>query len=256
MKLFYKKIGKGAPVILVHGLFGSSDHWLRVAKDLSEHFEVFMPDMRNHGRSPHDSAMNYYAMAEDLRQFIKFHKISDPILTGHSMGGKIVMQTVSESPNIARGIVVVDMGLKKYPLRHIHYINTMLDVDFDTFSKRSEVSHFFMEKMGNKNVVQLLLKNLEWKNKNRLGWRLNIQNISENIDFILDAINCEQKYTKPALFIRGSNSEYIEDKDIDSIKRCFPSMHLATITDAGHWVYTDNYNAFYNTLYRFLKELE
>ncbi len=50
MKLFYRKYGDGPPLIIVHGLYGASDNWVSIGKELSNYFEVYIIDERNHGR--------------------------------------------------------------------------------------------------------------------------------------------------------------------------------------------------------------
>ena len=59
MKLNYKKSGKGQPFVILHGLFGSLDNWQTIARRLSERFEVYIVDQRNHGQSPHSEDWNY-----------------------------------------------------------------------------------------------------------------------------------------------------------------------------------------------------
>ncbi|MEZ5084311.1 MAG: alpha/beta fold hydrolase [Bacteroidales bacterium] len=88
MKLFYRHFGEGQPVIILHGIFGISDNWVTIGRRLSERFEVFIPDQRNHGQSPHSSTFNYVAMADDLFEFIEDHQIINPVIIGHSMGEK------------------------------------------------------------------------------------------------------------------------------------------------------------------------
>src|ERR1044071_6017887 len=73
MRLVFKELGFGEPLVLLHGLLGSSDNWLGVAPTLTKHFHLFIPDLRNHGQSPHSETMDYPLMAEDLRAFFDAH---------------------------------------------------------------------------------------------------------------------------------------------------------------------------------------
>ena len=66
MKLHSQILGKGDPVIIMHGLFGSSDNWLSIGKQLALHHKCYLLDLRNHGRSPHSPDLNYDDMSEDL----------------------------------------------------------------------------------------------------------------------------------------------------------------------------------------------
>lgn len=88
MKLFFREYGQGKPIIILHGLFGSSDNWLTQAKLFAESFKVYTVDLRNHGQSPQSDQFDYPSMVSDLEEFIQDHKIIAPVFIGHSMGGK------------------------------------------------------------------------------------------------------------------------------------------------------------------------
>src|SRR5436190_18985295 len=90
MKLFYRELGEGSPIVILHGVFGSCDNWLTVSKGLAETHKVYLLDARNHGHSPKSDEFDYSVMAEDLKEFLSDHNIQKPVLIGHSMGGKIV----------------------------------------------------------------------------------------------------------------------------------------------------------------------
>src|SRR5712672_2826244 len=92
MQLHYKESGRGRAVILLPGLFGSSDNWHHVALRLAESFHVFVVDQRNHGQSPHSAEMNYPLMADDMNEFMASRGIENAAVIGHSMGGKTAMQ--------------------------------------------------------------------------------------------------------------------------------------------------------------------
>ena len=68
--LNYKKIGEGQPLIILHGLFGSLDNWMTLAKNWSENFEVYLVDQRNHGQSLHSEEFSYPLMANDLKELM------------------------------------------------------------------------------------------------------------------------------------------------------------------------------------------
>ena len=119
MKLFYRQTGEtGTPIIIIHGIFGSSDNWLTIGKILGENYQVFMLDQRNHGQSPRSDVFDYEVMAEDLKEFINDHNLEKPIIIGHSMGGKTVMQFAMNYPDAFSKMIVVDIAPKFYPVHH------------------------------------------------------------------------------------------------------------------------------------------
>src|SRR6187402_2142425 len=98
MKLHFRKSGQGKPLIILHGLFGSSDNWFSLAKVFAAHFTVYLVDQRNHGQSPHSDDFNYKLLTEDLAAFIQEHQIVNPHIIGHSMGGKTAMNFAVKFP--------------------------------------------------------------------------------------------------------------------------------------------------------------
>ena len=119
MKLFYRQAGEsGTQFIILHGLFGSSDNWLTLGKILGETHQVYILDQRNHGQSPRSDIFDYNSMAADLKEFMDDHSIINPILMGHSMGGKTVMQFAMNYPDSFLKMIVVDIAPKFYPVHH------------------------------------------------------------------------------------------------------------------------------------------
>src|SRR5688572_8570255 len=108
MELFFKTIGQGKPLIILHGLMGSSDNWLTQSKLLADQYQVFMVDQRNHGRSAHNQEFDYKTLTEDLKKFIDQHAIVKPIVMGHSMGGKTAMNFAVRYPELLDRLIVVD----------------------------------------------------------------------------------------------------------------------------------------------------
>ncbi|OQX79366.1 MAG: hypothetical protein B6D61_03650 [Bacteroidetes bacterium 4484_249] len=183
MKLFYRQYGEGQPVIILHGLFGISDNWVTIGKRLAENFEVYILDQRNHGQSPHSNTFNYYALADDLFEFIEDRQLINPVLIGHSMGGKVAMNFALENPSKVDKLLIVDMGIKQYAARqsHINIIEAMINVDFDKISSRNDVENIISGKIDSPRIKQFVMKNLYRIGKNRFGWRLNIQAIYDNL---------------------------------------------------------------------------
>lgn len=241
MKLFYRNYGEGQPVIILHGLFGISDNWVTIGRRLAEKFEVFIVDQRNHGQSPHSDTFNYYALVEDLYEFIQDHQLTNPILIGHSMGGKVAMNFALEHPHYVDKLIVVDMSVRKYPARqyHMNILNAMLSIDFDNVSSREEIAAIISDKVESPRVTKFILKNLYRIGKSRLAWRLNVEDIYNNIENVFEGVEGPYTSDVPALFVRGGKSEYIMDEDYAMILRKFPNATFKTIEEASHWVHAD-----------------
>jgi len=254
MKLFYRRMGEGKPLVLLHGLLGSSDNLLPIGKYFADNYEVFIPDIRNHGHSPHSDVMSLEALSNDILVFFDDHNISEAILMGHSMGGKIAMQFALNNMSRIEKLIVVDIGVKKYASDNLKHKQTILEMNFNAISSRKEVKIMLKEKVVDEGLVKLILKNIESKGHNLFGWRSNVEAIYANVPNILDAVVSDEVFNKPTLFIKGAYSDYITPEDLPAIKKNFPLMRIDTVPDAGHWVHVDDKGYFINAVERFMKE--
>lgn len=241
MKLFYRHFGEGQPLIILHGIFGISDNWVTLGKKLAERFSVYIPDLRNHGQSPHSPTFNYIAMSDDLMEFIGEHQLKNPILIGHSMGGKVAMTFTLEHPEVVDKLIIVDISPKKYPGRNVHFdmISAMMAVDFEAVGTRDEVEALLKKSIPNKRIRLFVMKNLYRKTRHTFDWRLNLEAISANMDYIFDGVESPVQYPGPVLFIKGGLSDYIGGDDLPLILRNFPAARIQTIPGASHWVHAD-----------------
>ena len=168
MQLYYQTYGAGFPLIILHGLFGSSDNWQPVAKKLGEQFQVFTPDLRNHDRSPHSEEFSYPLMAEDLREFMEQRALVRTHMLGHSMGGKAAMEFALRHPALVAKLIVVDMAPKAYPPVHVPLFEAMLALDLASFRERGEINAALTPKISNTQVRQFLLKNIGRDNSGKV----------------------------------------------------------------------------------------
>jgi len=241
MNLFYREFGEGQPAIILHGLFGQSDNWVTMGRRIADRFHVYIPDQRNHGQSPHTSIHSFPAMADDLAEFIEHHNIENPILIGHSMGGKVAMTYALENPARVKKLVVIDISPRKYPERitHTQVISQMMSINLDQISSRGEVEKILDSRIPDARIRMFILKNLYYKLHGKLAWRLNLEAINQSMDLLFDGIQSESSYPGPTLFVRGGKSDYITDADIPLIKTLFPEVIIKNISGASHWIHAD-----------------
>jgi len=238
MKLHFRELGEGQPMVILHGLFGFSDNWQTHAKKLAEYYRVILVDLRNHGHSEWSDDFSYELMAEDLHELFDELDLKKVILLGHSMGGKVAMLFAQMYPEYLEKLIVVDIGVKEYPMHHQHILNGLHALDLSKINLRSEAERILTEHIDSDGVRQFLLKNLYWKEKGKLSWRMNIEVLERELPEILGALP-EKEVMLPTLFIRGELSNYILDEDFDEIQSRFPDSELITIPNAGHWVHAE-----------------
>ncbi len=251
MKLAFTTMGTGSPMIILHGLFGSSDNWTTLGKRLSETHQVFLVDQRNHGRSPHSDAFSYDLLAEDLKTFMDEQDIPKAIIVGHSMGGKTAMRFAQLFPERVEKLVVVDMGIRKYKSQHDDIFLALYSIDLSTLESRKDADEQAEKLIPDFGTRQFLLKNLYRKEKDQFAWRINFPVLEAKMDEILAPIE-DGEVNLPTLFIRGTKSDYITDTDKPAIRKIFPQAQFADL-QTGHWIHAEDPEGFYGVLVGFVR---
>lgn len=250
MKLYYRELGEGKPMMILHGLFGFSDNWQTHAKKLAEYYRVILVDLRNHGRSDWSEDFSYEIMADDVIELCADLKLDSMILVGHSMGGKVAMHLAAKKEELLEKLVLVDMGTKAYAMHHDHILEGIHAVQLENVAARREAEQQMDAFIESEGVKQFLLKNLYWKEKGQLAWRMNVSVLEREMPEILSAFESDEIFT-PTLFIRGALSNYILDEDISDLERQFPDSEIITIENSGHWVHAEAPDEFLETLLGF-----
>lgn len=250
MELNYRQLGQGAPLVILHGLFGYSDNWQTQAKKFAAYFEVTLIDLRNHGHSPWSDIFTYAAMVQDLHELFAKLDMHQPILVGHSMGGKLAMHYDHAYPGFIKKLIVVDMGVKAYPPHHAHILAAIHAIDLSKLSARSQAEAILKSFVDSDGIRQFLLKNLYWEDKGKLAWRVNFPVLEASMPEILRKLPEQESFTT-ALFIRGLLSNYILDEDISTLEAYYPDIQVASVPDAGHWVHAEAPEAFLDAVLSF-----
>lgn len=250
MKLHYRELGEGKPMMILHGLFGFSDNWQTHAKKLAEYYRVILVDLRNHGHSDWSDNFSYELMAQDVFELCEELNLEDLILVGHSMGGKVAMRFAQLHESMLEKLIIVDMGTKQYPMHHQHILAGIHAVDVETITARSQAEAQMRKHIDSEGTMQFLLKNLYWKEKGKLAWRMNVPVLEREMAEILVALPAGEVRT-PTLFIRGELSNYIHDEDFQSLEDQFLDAEFVTILGAGHWVHAETPTEFLEALLSF-----
>ncbi len=245
MELYFRRYGQEGdkPLIILHGLFGLSDNWDSFARRFAEEgFDVVVPDQRNHGRSGHSPVHSYEALCDDLLELtdkLGFDRIS---LLGHSMGGKAAMQFAFDHPESIDKLIVADISptTSGHNPQHEQLIDTMLGLDLSIFTSRSQVHEALGGQIKSRRIRQFLTKNIYWKDKSSLGWRVNLEVVQENLGEIFREVGSPVPFEKPVLFLKGEKSDYVPDEAIRRIKELFPKARIETIKNGTHWLHADN----------------
>jgi esterase len=252
MRLFFRQQGQGKPLIILHGLLGSSDNWHTLGKLFGEIFSVYLVDQRNHGRSPHNDEFNYKALTEDLEEFITENKIDKPSIIGHSMGGKTAMNFAVKSPESVDKLIVVDIVPKNYVVRHDRLIEGMKAIPLEEITSRDEADAALAGYEPDPAVRQFLLKNLSRNSVGKFAWKVNLPAVDQHLQEIGESMIYKGEFEGPTMFIHGRKSNYFEPGDEQLIKKIFPKAQFVML-DTGHWVQVEKPQEFAQTVLDFLK---
>jgi len=240
LQLAFESTGEGPPVVILHGLFGSSRNWRSIANALAPRYRVLCVDLRNHGSSPWATTMSYPEMAEDVALLIESQQLERPVLIAHSMGGKTAMALALTRPELLGRLIVVDIAPVSYSDRFTAYIEAMRDIDTQALTKRADAMQQLVAKVHDVDVAGFLMQNLVPRD-GHFDWRLNLAAISASIPTLrgFPSELLERSYTGPASLIRGALSDYVQPDDEAVLAQPFPSMKVIVIPGAAHWVHAD-----------------
>jgi esterase len=251
MNLYYRNFGNGPPLIILHGLYGSSDNWVTVAKNVSDRYTVYLPDLRNHGRSPHSDDHTYIEMAHDLHELVMKLDIEKFILAGHSMGGKTAMSFALNWPEKLNSLIVMDISpfgsrdeRNPYYIQHREILEAIISIDLNGLRTRNEVEDRLSAKIESEQIRGFLMKNLTRTTSGSFEWRLNASSLLKNLANITDGIINRENYISPVtgfrvLFLKGEKSDYLNEEDLAEIQKIFPAAEIINIRNASHWLYAE-----------------
>jgi len=247
VQLFSRIIGSGRPLVVLHGLFGMSDNWLGIGKNLTNHgFEVHLVDLRNHGRSPQRGPHTYVEMCKDLEAYFQRKKLTRPIVVGHSMGGKLAMYFGLLHPDKLSKLAVIDIAPSDYqwhtPGYHLNIIHNLMAVDLSSHTKRNTLTEDIRQRLHDHRLTMFLGKSVGRDESGQFYWRLNLPVLLEGLPGILGGFTELDAYA-PAriqtLFVRGEKSDYIEKgNEMDRLKY-FPESEVVTVVGGGHWLHVE-----------------
>jgi pimeloyl-ACP methyl ester carboxylesterase len=198
--------------------------------------------------------MDFPAMAEDVRQFMDDHDLARAHVMGHSMGGKTAMQFAVQHPGRVDRMIVVDIAPRAYERAHDHLIDALMGIHLPSFEKRSEIEQWLEPVIPSLAVRRFLLKNLARNPDGGFHWKFNLPALQENYPALAGPVEIMHPCLTPTLFIRGGESDYIAESDIEEIALRFPRSVLRTIPGASHWLLGDAPDAVAQLVQEFLRE--
>lgn len=235
--LYHRCAGAGAPVILLHGLFGSLENLGALARLLAKDYLVYSVDLPNHGRSPHIAGANLKVMAEQLKIWMDECDLPQAHLVGHSLGGKVAMELALKEPARVGRLVVIDIAPVAYPPRHDDVFSGLNAINPSVIGPRAQADEVLSQYVYEPQVRAFLLKNLV-KAEHGFAWRMNLEDIQRQYTQLIQA-NCDGVFEREVLFLKGSESNYIVPAYREEVIRRFPCAEMRIVDDTAHWLHAE-----------------
>ncbi len=238
--LHYIDQGEGSPVVILHGLFGSSRNWSPIAARLAPSHRVVSVDLRNHGASGHAPTMRFPELAGDVIALLDDLGIRETAVIGHSLGGKTAMTLALLHGDRISRLAVADIAPAPYQNNLLHLVEALESVPVDSIATRKQADEILSRMIPASALRRFLMQNLVLEN-NKYRWRINLPAIRanmRNISGFPEELG-GRSFTGPALFLRGADSNYIRPEHHGVIRNYFPRAAIEEIGNAGHWVHAD-----------------
>lgn len=238
--LYSKQIGSGEPVVLIHGLFGSLENLGAIARALSEaNFTVYSLDLPNHGRSAHVSPSTLSVFADIVIQWMNDAGLERAHFFGHSLGGKVVMELALRDPSKVRSLVVVDIAPVHYEPHHKKIFEGLLSIEPEILASRSDADTLLKAYVTEGAVRSFLLKNLVKNPDGGFVWRMNLPIIHRDYAQLIEGNSSGAAFLGKVLFLKGGDSDYIQEAYRDETLRRFPNSQLKVVANTGHWLHAE-----------------
>jgi esterase len=244
--------GKGAPVLLLHGLFGSGNNLGALARSLQDRYAVHSLDLPNHGRSGWVDCADLSVMAEAISDWMHHHGVATASFVGHSLGGKVAMQLALRYPRRVSALALADIAPVEYPSHHDQVFMALEAVDAAACQSREEGASLMAAHLEEQDVIQFLLTSLQREADGTYRWRFNLRGLKDNYGAVRSAPAAASAYRGPVLFIKGGESNYITAAHRGRILSLFPKAEVRIMPGCGHWLHAQHPVLFNGIVGRFL----
>jgi len=253
------------PLLITHGLLGSSINWAGIAKrpQLCSRRRCIAADLRNHAASPHSSQMRYEDMAADLVATLDTKRIDRAVGIGHSLGGKAMMAAALLHPTRFAALVVVDIAPFNYNTLGTewtgvtHIVHALTQVNLTTVQQRTDADSQLRPLIPDASIRGFVLQNLVRSpagGETAWQWRLNLPLLMERMQYFstfpIEVTGSEL----PVLFVKGEKSGFIGERQKESMRRYFPRSEMVVIENSAHWVHADQPQRFVDAVEAWLSK--
>ncbi len=234
----------GAPLIILHGMLGSSRNWATVGKKLAEFSHPVALDLPNHGDSPRADSASIQTMATAVLDWMDEHGVTRASLMGHSLGGKVAMRLACDVPERVERLFVLDIAPRPYS-PNTATLDAMIAIDVGALQTRGDADAQLAAAGMGPTHRGFLLTNLVRNDSGGFRWQVPLEVIRNHIpEWTRTPLEAGDRYEGQTLFISGGRSEYLTRSDFEAARGSFPNSTLLVLPDSGHNVHIEGGDAF------------
>ena len=251
------------PIVLLHGGHQSAHSWDLVSLYLAQRYRVLALDQRGHGDSewPRDVEYTNDAMSLDAEAFMDALDLRQPILIGHSMGGRNSLLLTRRSGARLRALVVVDVGPELSDRgREVIAGFVQANQEFDNLEQFVENVRKYDPYRSREHIERTVRYNMlqradgKYVSKcdatpRRLGL---VRGVGPLENIMLDDARA---FHLPVLVVRGETSRILPPDAAERFRDALPQGALVTVPNCGHNVHGQNTKGFIAALDGFLAGL-
>ena len=228
----YEVIGEGKPIIMLHGWLTDLESMRPLTSNLSKRFKIYLVDVIGFGKSDlPENPLTSNDFGDFLKEFVEKLNIENPILIGHSNGGRIIINAVGRNLVKPKKIVLIDSaGLK--PKRSIEYhIKVAI----------YKIGKLILNLLPNTNTIKKFKENLR-NNVGSSDYKASPIVLKDTMKIIL---NEDQRFllkniNVPTLLIWGSLDTATPISDAKEIEKALPDCGLVEYPYGTHFSYLEN----------------
>jgi len=240
-KIFYRVVGNGKPVVLIHGFAEDGEIWNNQIDFLKDYFKLIIPDLPGTGKCELIEDMSIEGMAELIKVIIAEENISQVILIGHSMGGYITLALAEKYPELVSSFglchssAFADNEEKKAArLKSIEFIKNNGAYEF----LKTSIPGLFLAPENYKPCTDLIEKGKQFTPETLIQYYLAMIARPERIEVL-------KTFNGPVLFIIGEHDKAIPFEQ--SMQQCHLPLqsHIHILRNSAHmgmWEETDKVN--------------
>ena len=228
INLAYTRLGKGTPLVLVHGFPLDSSSWNELIPYLKDHFDLILPDLRGFGKSTTvEAPYTLSDIADDLAGLLDDLGVEKTALAGHSMGGYISLAFAKKYPQRVSGLgLIASQAAADAPEGKERRYKTAADV---AEKGVGVVVDAMTPKLSADVRVQEFVRGvIERQSKQAVIGALKAMAEREDAMPILSSFNF------PLVLIHGDADQLVPLERAKEIKSANPSARLLELKGAGH----------------------